>query len=152
MDKGSRNFHCYSKLQKEECRTSSAMTFSNSSLGQPWRTWTFILVLSCKRGFTTCKHFKNQTFRDLFIPVKENNEALKIGTNLPTCRKYTRRVNNVVSICLLWVVQVIDCGYSSQKLHGKSKKENKTWTWKVFLMRFSEETKKKLSNKIPLFG
>lgn len=34
------------------------LTFNNSSLPHPCSTCTFLLVLSCKRGFTTCQQFQ----------------------------------------------------------------------------------------------
>lgn len=38
-------------------------------------------------------------------------------TNLPTCWKYVWDIDNIVCICLLWIIQVIYCRDNSQKLH-----------------------------------
>jgi len=97
-------------------------TFSNSSVPQPLSTWTFFLVLSCKRGFTTFQLSMKQRRAQLSkIRMKlkwkvHSPSTWNTGTNLPTRWEYIWNVNYVICFCLFWIVQVIYCSYSSQKL------------------------------------
>jgi len=72
-----------------------------------------------------------------FMKLSLNSSNKRVGANLPTCREYIWSIDNIVCVCLFWIIQVIYGRYRCQKLHKvddqgtlmrtKMKKKNKRW-------------------------